>query len=402
MKILLVDVNCKYSSTGKIVYDLYTLLNREGHEAAIAYGRGPVVQEKNIYKFSPKWEVYLHALLTRITGYTGCFSYIATKRLISFMEKFQPDIVHLHDLHGYFINIMQFVEYLREKRIKTVWTFHCEFMYTGKCGHAFECEEWKKECGKCSHLKEYPKSLWKDKTAKMLQQKKNVLIGWDEFEIVSPSEWLAGRIKQSFLCGKQINVIHNGIDTTIFHPKDYMEVKKRYGIKNEKIVLSVAPDIMSENKGGQEVLNIAKYFKQENVIFILIGVENILERLNENTILLGRIASGEELAKYYTMADVFLICSKRETFPTTCLEAICCGTPVVGYDVGGTAETAKGEIGCFVPYGDIEGVVKAIKTFLEEDDKMIEKKCELYGKKRFSKEHMYQEYKNLYETIQKT
>ena len=138
MRVLLLDVNCKYSSTGKIVYDLYTQLRRNGHEAAIGYGRGTLVREEYIYRFSPQWEVYIHALLTRITGYTGRYSPIATRRLIRIIKKFQPDVVHLNDMHGYFVNIIPLVEYLKKSKIKTVCTFPCEFMYTGTCGHSYE------------------------------------------------------------------------------------------------------------------------------------------------------------------------------------------------------------------------------------------------------------------------
>lgn len=397
MRVLLLDVNCKYSSTGKIVYDLYTQLRADGHEAAIAYGRGPIVEGENIYRFSPVWEVYLHALLTRVTGYTGCFSYVATRRLMKYIEKFQPDVVHLHDMHGYFVNIATLVEYLKKKQIRTIWTFHCEFMYTGKCGHAHECEKWKEQCGACPHLQDYPQSVLLDRTSAMLSEKKRMFDGFTKLTIVSPSEWLAKRAKQSFLKDKEIVTIHNGIDTGLFCTQKVDALREDNGLENTKVVLAAAADLMSENKGGKEVLKIAEFMKQENVKFVLIGMPNAEQQYGENVIAIERISDQTKLAKYYSMADVFLICSKRENFPTTCIEALCCGTPIVGYDAGGTAETARGRVGRFVQYGDTKGVISAINEFFAEDREELRELCEQYGKQRYSKQHMYQEYLKIYQ-----
>ena len=187
MKVLLIDVNCKYSSTGKIVYDLFRKLKVEGHEAAVCYGRGEVIREEGIYKFGLDWETRIHAGLARITGLNGYFSPISTKRLIRFIEKFQPDVIHIHELHAYFVNLKPLINYIKLKKIKVVWTFHCEYMYTGKCGHAYECLNFQKGCGDCPAVKDYPKSLFFDKTRKMLKDKKE-LLGDLDFTIVTPSQ----------------------------------------------------------------------------------------------------------------------------------------------------------------------------------------------------------------------
>ena len=239
MKVLLIDVNCKHSSTGKIVYDLYAALNRQGHTAAVCYGRGPLVKEPDIFKFGLDAETWLHALLTRITGLTGYFSPISTMRLLRFIKRFQPDVVHIHELHAYFVNIGPVMRYLKAHNIKTVWTFHCEFMYTGKCGHANDCEKWKTQCGPCPQLHEYPKSLFFDFTKKMFEDKKKWFTGFDNLTIVTPSQWLANRVKQSFLKVKNIQVIRNGVDTAnIFYPRDYASIKVKHNLTDEKIVLA--------------------------------------------------------------------------------------------------------------------------------------------------------------------
>jgi putative colanic acid biosynthesis glycosyltransferase len=395
MRVLLIDVNCKQSSTGKIVYDLHTELNKNGYTAAICYGRGQVVNEPNIHKISSKIEVYTHALLTRVTGLTGGYSPFATHNLLEFMDQFKPDVVHIHELHAYFVNFAPVMNYLKKNNIKTIWTFHCEYMYTGKCGHAYECEKWKSECGKCPQVKEYPSSLFFDFTKKMFNDKKKLFQGFDNLTIATPSRWLADRVRQSFLGDKDIRVIHNGIDTTdVFYPRDYSHLKEKHNITDEKIVLAVAPDLMSERKGGKWVLELAKTFRGEKIKFILIGIDDLREEFDDNVIGLGRTRNQQELAEYYSMADVFVICSKRENFPTTCIEALSCGTPVIGFDEGGTKETAPEGYGIFVNFGDVGSLHKAVLLTLNNKDNS--KNCEEYAKKMYSKNSMYQNYLNVY------
>lgn len=375
MKVLLVDVNCKNSSTGKIVYDLYTGLNKSGIEAAICYGRGPLIKEKNIFKFGIDLETYFHALMTRITGLTGFFSFFSTHRLIKFMKKFDPDVVHLHELHAYFVNYGTVIKYLKKNNIKTVWTFHCEFMYTGKCGHAYECNKWQTECNQCPQLRNYPKSLFFDFTKIMYLHKKRLFANFDNLIIVTPSKWLSSRVKKSFLKEKQIKIINNGIDTdNIFYPRNVESLKKYYNLINEKIILAIAPDIMSDTKGGKYILELAKHFSNKNVKFIMIGMNNkdLSLKLPDNFIKIGLINDQNELAKYYSMSDVFVICSKKENYPTVCLESISCGTYVCGFNVGGIKETIPlNDYKYFVSYGDIESLVKVINKIIDNRSKIL-------------------------------
>ena len=357
MRILLIDVNCKYSSTGKIVYDLYNNLTACGHEAAICYGRGPRIVEGNIYKFGLDWETNLHAVLARTTGYNGCFSYFSTKRVIDYIEQFKPDLIHIHELHAYFVNVVQLIEFIKKKRIPVVWTFHCEYMYTGKCGYAYECTNWLNGCGNCKAIKDYPKSLWFDQTMKMLADKKRVLTDY-RFTIVTPSQWLAERTRQTFLKNNKIIVINNGIDTqTIFFPRK--RTTKFPSLEGKKVILSVAPNIMDERKGGKYVLELGEKLKDSNVIFVMIGTDET-KQYSENIYFVERTKNQVELAEWYSMADAFLICSTMENFPTTCLEALSCGTPVIGFNCGGTPETAPFPFGQFVSLGDYESLKKIV------------------------------------------
>lgn len=367
MKLLLIDVNCKDSSTGNIVYDLYTSVNESGHEAKVCYGRGTKLSENGIYKFGIDIETKIHALLTRLTGFTGCFSYFSTRRLLKFIEDYKPDVIHIHELHAYFVNIKPLINYIKKKNIKTVFTFHCEFMYTGKCGHSYECTNWKTFCHKCPHLLDYPKTLFFDHTKYMFNQKKELFSNWNNLLITTPSSWLENRVKQSFLKDKNIQVIHNGIDSNIFYPRKTEDFKRNLNINPKtKIVLSLAPNLLSDAKGGKDVLQIAKKLKEKDIMFILIGVDEKNVGESDNTIIKPRIYDKNQLAKYYSVADLFCICSKKENYPTVCLEALSCGTPVVGYDTGGTKETAPYPYGEFVDYGDIEGLSNLIEKKLIE------------------------------------
>lgn len=387
MKILLIDVNYGEGSTGKIVKELKNAIEKTNNKVLACYGRGKKSKEKNVFKFSYDIETYFHAFLSRVTGLMGYFSYFSTKKLIKKIEEFQPDIVHIHETHSYFINYLKLIEYLKSKKIKTIWTFHCEYMYTGNCGYAYECEKWKSKCENCEKIHEYPKSLFFDFTSKMYNDKKKAFQNFENLTIVTPSKWLADRVKESFLKEKKIEVVHNGLDTEIFSPREYKHLIKKYKIKDQKILLSAAPDIMSQRKGGPWLIELAKRLEKENYLIFLIGVKEIEENYPSNIIALPLIKSQIELAEYYSMADIFVLCSQKETFSMTCAEAISCGTQVVGFE-SGAPETVFNE-GKFVEYGNLEKLEKVIKETLE-------KKRELDTKK-YSSKNMVNTYIKIYE-----
>ena len=395
MKILLLDVNYKSGSTGKIVYDLKQELEKEGHEVLACYGRGKKIEEKSVIKFAYYFETLVHAFLSRLTGLMGYFSYFSTKRVVKEIEKFKPDVVHIHETHSYFMNHLPLIDYLKKKNIKTIWTFHCEYMYTGNCGYAYDCNKWKNICNNCPDIKRYPKSLFFDFTQKMFLDKKKAFENFDNLTIVTPSKWLKDRVEESFLKNKRIEVIHNGINTEIFKIRDFSHLRAKHNIENKKVVLSVAPDIMSDRKGGKWVLKLAEQCLNLDYIFILIGVKDLNEKFPENVIALGRTENQIELAEYYSLADIFLICSEKENFPTTCLEATCCGTPIIGFDEGGTKETGLVGKSFFVPFGDAKELKNQLERFLN-DEKFSCEDISQEGIEKYSKNKMFKNYLNIY------
>ncbi len=408
MKILLIDVNCKYSSTGKIVYDLYNRLNADGHEARIAYGRGDVIDELGIYKFGIDMETKKHALLARLTGKNGCYSPKSTARLIEYIKEFKPDIIHIHELHAYFVNITELLTFLKKEQIPIVWTFHCEYMYTGKCGFAYECENYKSGCGNCPYLRQYVSSLFIDQSAKLLAEKKKAMDGLNIKSIVTPSKWLADKTKETYLYKYDIQVIHNGIDTDgIFYPRPTdAALRAEYGINaDDRLILAVAPNIMDVRKGGQMVIDLAETMPDTQ--FVLVGADET-KRYSDNVQLIARTKNQDELARWYSEADLFIICSKAENFPTTCIEALCCGTAVVGLDECGTKETAPAPYGTFVKVeiaGDED--VKYAAT-LEELQKAISNQIKIskssdeireFAVCNYDNTVMYKNYLEIYKSI---
>lgn len=402
MRVMLLDVNYDYSSTGKIVRDLHLGLESNGHLVSCLYGRGIKTNTINVKKISSIIEVGFHAALTRITGLTGIFSPFATKKLIYEIERFKPDLIHFHELHGYYINIFQIINYVKLNKIPVLWTFHCEFMYTGKCGHALECNRWQDKCGNCPQLKKYPKSLVFDQTSFMLDQKKEIFKNWDQFGIVAPSNWLARRIGYSFLGSKDVKTIYNGIDMSVFYPRSKKELRIKHGLKTKYVLLAIAPSLLSDDKGGKWILELASRLIHEDITFIMIGVDNPNLISAPNIIAHSKIKDLDLIAEFYSLSDFTLLTSRKETFSLVCAESLACGTPIIGFDAGAPSEVAPPGFGCFVKYGNI---VKLHHTVMESltntSDFMHPSECFTFVNNNYSKEQMIDRYISEYKDLLK-
>ena len=408
MKVL--QVNCVYKkgSTGKITYDLHSGLIEKGIESVVCYGRGELVKEPGVYKICPEWYSKINNALSRITGimYGGCF--FSTKRMISVINKENPDIVHLQCINGYFVNIYRLVEWLKVNHISTVVTLHAEFMYTGGCGHSIDCNQWstRQGCGhsrKCPRWRAETKSLFFDRTGTMWKRMKNAFDGFDDNLIVtSVSPWLMKRAKKSsILSDKTHCVVFNGIDTSVFHVYKTSGLKEELGLKNEKIIFHATPsfDLNPEHiKGGFYVNEIAKRFVGQNVKFLVAGSYSADIEVSKNIILLGKVTDQKKLAKLYSLADMTLLTSRKETFSMVTVESLCCGTPVVGFRAGGPEQIAIKEYSKFVEYGDIDSLDTIIGNMIRNniDKKYISKKASAkYGKDIMCENYM-RVYKELY------
>jgi len=403
MKIL--QINCVYKrgSTGKIVYDIHVALKEKGYESIVCYGRGQKEIERNVYKTSSEVEAKCHALYARISGIQYSSSFFATNRLIKIIKKEKPNIVHLHCINGYFVNIYKLFHFLKKQDIKTVLTLHAEFMHTGSCGHAFNCEKWKTGCGDCPQLWNATKSLFFDRTANAWKKMSNAFEGFDNLVIVSVSNWLNERAKRSpFLKNKKFEIIENGIDTkNVFHPVYFSDLKKKYNITNEKIILHVTANFSDRPdniKGGRYIIELANRLKNENIKFLIIGCRNNQIDFPENIISVGRVNEKKKLSTYYSMADLSIITSKRETFSMPCAESLACGTPVIGFKAGGLEAIALNDYSEFVEYGDINALEITIKKWINIKAIIVEKLSQT-AHIRYSRERMCERYTEVYEKM---
>ena len=369
MKIL--QVNCVYKkgSTGKIVADIHSELQKKGIESIVCYGRGKKIKEPNVYKTCPEWYSKFNNLLSRFTGlmYGGCF--FSTLYLIHIIKREKPDVVHLHCINGYFVNIYRLINWLKINKIKTVLTLHAEFMHTANCGHALDCEKWKTGCGKCPGLKSEMKSLFFDRTHESWIKMKDAFDGFQDLSVVSVSPWLKSRAVQSPILSKQKHfVVLNGVDTNIFKPKDKSSLKQKYGFYGKKVIFHVTAfftDKLDGFKGGTFVLQLAQMLPEFE--FVVAGSHDFIKEIPKNLHILGSISNQEVLADYYSLSDVTLIVSKRETFSMPVAESISCGTPVVGFMAGGPESICPPNNGIFVEYGDISALKNSIYRLLKKE-----------------------------------
>lgn len=394
MKVLLIDVNYKDSSSGKIVHALARSLKENGHEVMVAYGRGALSKDSGVQKISLDAETMLHAVLTRFTGLNGCFSLLSTWRLLRLIDIFQPDVIHLHELHGYYVNVFRVLNYIGKKRIPVVWTFHCEYMYTGRCGIAKDCTRYLTGCGRCPHKDYYPRTQFFDFSRWMLKAKKQGMDHLERLTICSPSKWLDSRVAGSFLGGRNHKIVYNGVDTTLFHPYDNGErLREEYGIGDKQVIISVASDLLKRT--GNAIPTMAKRLPE--CIFVMVGVKEIPDHKPDNVLMFQPTRDQRWLAEMYSMADLCMICSARETFSLPCAEALCCGTPVAGFCAGGPEETFQKPFARFCEYGDYDQLVDIVRLQLSQQ--LTREMCSEYGFKYFSEATMNREYLQCYHEI---
>ena len=399
MKVL--QVNCVYKkgSTGKIVYDIHRVLLEKHVDSVVCYGRGERMDDA----FRVCSDAYAKAnhLRARLSGlmYGGCL--LSTNKVIRFVKKERPDIVHLHCINGYFVNIYRLITWLKKHRVPTVLTLHAEFMHTANCGYAFECEGWTDGCKSCPRWKSETESMFISRTHGSWKKMRKAFDGFKELKVVSVSPWLMERAKRSpILCQFEHSVVLNGIDTDIFEPTDVRELRSRYVKDGQRLIFYAAASFSDDPghvKGGYYVLRLAEHLKNENVkILVAAGVCEKPIDWPENICFLGSIRDQKLLAQYYAAADVCLLTSKRETFSMPTAESLCCGTPVVGFEAGAPETICIAEYCRFVPHGDVDALCSAIKERMKEPKSP---QIAIAAKEKYAKENMAQHYIELYRKL---
>lgn len=402
----LLQINCVYNkgSTGKLVYDLHHGMLSGGDESVVCYGRGVKLSDEKVIKTCGELYSKFNNLLSRFTGvmYGGC--YFSTANLIEIIKKQKPDIVHLHCINGYFVNIYKLVSFLNKSGIKTVLTLHAEFMHTGNCSHSFECEKWKTGCGNCPRFREETKSLIFDNTALSFKKMQKAFEGFENLKVVSVSPWLKERAEVSpILKGKDHLTILNGVDTSVFYNRIASQVKLELGIENKKMVFHATAWFNTQKnhlKGGYYVVQMAKRFLQKNsdVVFVIAGESDFCGELPSNIIFLGNVSDQNKLVEYYSAADLTLIASRKETFSMIVAESLCAGTPVVGFEAGAPEKITISQFSSFVPYGDEDALFDEINHWLNQED-TDKSAISDAAKSKYGKEIMINEYKKIYKSF---
>lgn len=338
MKVLQINTVCGVGSVGRIVRQIHEALQEKGHESYIAYGRKPLGCDGAI-RIGGDLDVYFHVFLTRVFDLHGFGSKKATKKFLKIVEEINPDIIHLHNIHGYYLNIEVLFDFLKSFDKPVVWTLHDCWAFTGHCSYFTyaKCERWKTGCYSCPEKKSYPRSVIFDNSKSNYARKKKAFIGVKNMTLVTPSQWLAGLVKESFLGDYPVQVIPNGIDTEVFKPTP-SDFKKRYGLDGKFLILGVA-NVWEKRKGFDYFLDLSKYLSDDEII-VLVGLsDERIKNLPNNIIGIKRTNSAKELAEIYTAADVFFNPTLEDNYPTVNLEAQACGTYVITFDSGGARET---------------------------------------------------------------
>lgn len=390
MKVLQINSTCGFGSTGRIAVDILNTVIENDGEGLICYGRGEAPSGVPSYKIGSEMLVRIHGVLSRVTDRQGFYSTNATKTLVQRIEEYDPDIIHLHNIHGYYLDIRVLFDYLKKCGKPIVWTLHDCWAFTGHCAHftAVGCEKWKTGCNSCPSKKEYPQSLVLDNSEKNYNEKKELFTGLQNVTLVTPSKWLSDLVKESFLKEYTVKVINNGVNTDIFKPTE-SDFRKRYGIENKKIFLGVA-SVWQENKGLGDFIKLSKELPEDCKIVLVGLTETQMSMLPKEIIGLKRTENAKQLAEIYTAADVFLNPTYEDTYPTTNLEAISCGTPAVTYNTGGSPESLQDGRGITVKVGDTKALYEAAQTLVG---------VKTDNPSEFDARKKYSEYEELYKNL---
>ena len=383
---------CGTGSTGRIVCDIKQMLKTSGNECRVAYGRG-FFDDPDCVKIENDLVFKAHVFFSRITDRQGFYSTAATRRLARDIEQFNPDIIHLHNIHGYYLDIRVLFEFLKQYNKPIVWTLHDCWAFTGHCAYFSYagCEKWKTECSQCPQKSAYPASVLIDNSKKSFNLKKELFGSIDKLHIVTPSNWLNGVVNESFLKKFPVTTIYNGIDLSVFHP-----VKSDFKIKNnlsgKKIVLGVA-NVWEKRKGLDDFIKLSKLLPRDYKI-VLVGLsEKQIAALPSNILGISRTENIAQLVELYSAADVYVNTSVEETMGLTTVEALATGTHAVVYNATAVPEVVNEKCGKVVNTGDINGLIDAITTIDLSAEDCINRAAE------FEKNKQYEMYLELYKKI---
>lgn len=393
MKVLQINAVYGYSSTGVIAKHIRDYSERCGIETYVAFPKGRGRKEDNIFEIGSDLDHMVHAALSRIAGRQGYFSHFATKRLLDYIGRLKPDIVHLHNLHSNYINLNMLLKYLAENDIATVVTMHDCWYFTGGCFHYAnrQCYKWQSGCGKCPKKMQDSKAYLFDASAGILKDRGKYLNAIPRLVMVGCSEWIANECRRSIIKNRDIRYIHNGFDFKTFQTKE-SEWRKKLDVEDKFVVLGAAGKWLSAV--NKETYDYFVSNMPDDMVLVLFGCRNIDEEMPGNVRQIGYVGNPVKMAEIYSMADVMANCSREDTFSSINIEAQACGTPVVTYDATGNKETVL-DINS-VATGDFKALLKRIIEIRDNRTPALSEECINFVRSRFDRDKCYSNYISLY------
>lgn len=400
-KLLQINITANWGSHGKIAESIGKIVQQNGWKSYIAYGRWMNPSQSELYRIGSDWDERIHGLGSRLMDNHGLMSKQATQRLLQYIDSVQPDVIHLHNIHGYYLNYPMLFKYLKQAAIPTVWTLHDCWTFTGHCAHYMyiHCDKWKTHCEKCPNLQTYPKSWFKDRSYQNFEDKQKAFLSVKNLTLVPVSNWLGQQVKQSFLRHVNTVTIHNGIDTSLFSPdSDSSSIRQKYNIPaTSNVILGVASNWY--HKGLTDFVQLRKLL-HNNYSIVLVGLSRSeLKTLPQGIIGIPRTQNMAELVSLYSTALVYVNPTWEESFSLTNVESQACGTPVITYDTGGSPETIDKNTGFVVPQGNIEQVATLIQQIEHSGKAAFSAACRTRAEEHFRKEDRFHEYYKLYENL---
>ena len=405
-KILQVNVSANWGSTGQIAEQCNQYAAKQGWDIYFAYGRYKNPGQSQLITTSSKWDVYEHYLENILFDNEGLASRSSTRRLINGIQRINPDIIHLHNVHDHWLNYKLLFEYLNQTGIKVVWTFHDFWYITGHCYHFVKakCDKFIIECDSCPYTKGKILPFFK-RTKRNFSLKRELFTTNENLHIVCVSDWVGENVAKSFLKNKDIRVIHNGVDTDIFKPTSLDVLNKLnysdylHAIDEKFVIMAVSSQWKSGEKGLDDYKKLGKFLNEDEVI-VLVGVPcEISKDLPTNIIGIRRTNNQQELAALYTRADVVCSLSSAETFGLTIVEGYACGTPAIVYDNTAPPSLITPKTGYVVENGNYKQAYSAIQQIKKEGKKSYSDECIALARKKYSKETCFNAYMDLYNQI---
>lgn len=396
MKVVQINSSCEFGSTGRITVEISKKLDEKQVKNYIFYSGNRKSNFKNGIQINNKISIRIHQVLSRVFGDQGWHSYFTTKKMVKNLKAIAPDIIHLHNIHGYYLNMPVLFKYLAKSNAKVIFTLHDCWAFTGHCSHFTQakCDKWLTGCYDCPQKKQYPYSLFFDRSKALFKRKQKMYDAVD-MTVTAVSDWLAKTAMQSkLLSQKEVCVIPNGIDTKKFEPKENIKTIGGIDVFDKHIILGVA-NYWNDRKGLNDFKELAKKLGDEFVI-VIVGIKKEQQiNMPENIICLQRTDSQEELAKIYSSALVFFNASIEETFGLTTVEAMACGTPVITYKSTACSDVVSKKTGFALVPNDIDGVINAIKTITKNGKEFYSKACREHAEE-YDSQKIYEQYINLY------